>query len=279
MIEIKEITFGYGRKKKKIFENFSMQLQESGIYGLLGKNGAGKSTLLYLITGLLFPQKGEVLYNGTNTKYRNPSALEDIFIIPEEITLPSVTLKNYVKINAPFYPRFSNEILSNCLQLFSIDENINLGQLSMGEKRKALISFALATNSRLLIMDEPTNGLDIPSKSKFRKAVAGCMDEERTIIISTHQVEDINNLLDHIIIIDDSKLLLNASATEICDKLDFIHTTAGEADENIIYSQPSVSGNNAIAVNNSNEASTLELELLFNATLNEPGKITNALKK
>ena len=161
MIQLNDITFGYKRRGNPVFSHFSMNLEPDSIYGLLGKNGAGKSTLLYLMCGLLRPQSGEALFNGKSVVERRPEILEDIFIVPEEFELPPLKLSTYVKINAPFYPHFSEELLSQCLQDFELPEDINLGGLSMGQKKKAFIAFAIATNTRLLLMDEPTNGLDI----------------------------------------------------------------------------------------------------------------------
>lgn len=163
------------------------------MYGLLGKNGTGKSTLLYLMCGLLRPKSGSVTFCGSEMSRRQPSALQEIFIVPEEFTLPAVTLAQYVKYNAQFYPRFSNEILNNCLRDFEMDGNLRLNELSMGQKKKAFMSFALATNTRLLLMDEPTNGFDIPSKSQMRKVIASNMSDEKTIVVSTHQVRDVES--------------------------------------------------------------------------------------
>lgn len=205
MMEIKELKFSYGFKKPDIFSDFSLTLQPGAVYGLLGKNGTGKSTLLYLMCGLLRPKSGSVTFCGSEMSRRQPSALQEIFIVPEEFTLPAVTLAQYVKYNAQFYPRFSNEILNNCLRDFEMDSNLRLNELSMGQKKKAFMSFALATNTRLLLMDEPTNGFDIPSKSQMRKVIASNMSDEKTIVVSTHQVRDVENLLDHVLMVDSGK--------------------------------------------------------------------------
>lgn len=185
MIEVKNLTFSYSRKKPAVLSDFSINIDKGKVSGLLGKNGAGKSTLLYLISGLLTPKSGEVLFNGTNTRRRLPKTLQEIFIIPEEFDLPSISLLEFVKTNAPLYPRFSIDDMTRYLQLFDMTLDLNLGSLSMGQKKKAYMSFALATNTSLILMDEPTNGLDIPGKSQFRKFIAAGMSEERNIIIST----------------------------------------------------------------------------------------------
>ena len=269
MIEVENLSFSYGRRKSKVLEDFSMKLDKGSVYGLLGKNGTGKSTLLYLMAGLLRPQTGNVLYKGVDVKKRYSDTLQDMFLVPEEFTLPNVSLKQYVKLNAPFYPNFSDELLNACLRDFDMNEDIHLGELSMGQKKKAFMCFALATNTSLLMMDEPTNGLDIPSKSQFRKVIASGMSDDKAVIISTHQVRDIDSLLDHVLIMDGSKLLLNQSVSSICEKLYFAEQGMNEPTEGALYVQPSVQGNSVILPNEYGEDSKLNLEVLFNAILAE----------
>lgn len=273
MIEVKNLSFSYGRKKQKVFDDFSLTLSEGAVYGLLGKNGTGKSTLLYLMTGLLRPQGGKVFYKGIDVSLRYPLTLQDMFLVPEEFMLPSVSLRQYVKLNAPFYPRFSQEQLNACLRDFDMDEDIHLGELSMGQKKKAFVCFALATNTSLLVMDEPSNGLDIPSKSQFRKVIASGMTDEKSVIISTHQVRDIDSLLDHVVIIDGTRVLLNASVKEICDKLYFAEQGMNEPIDGALYVQPSMQGNSVILPNDYKEETKLNLEVLFNAMLAEREKM------
>ena len=273
MIDVNKVSFSYGRKKSKVLDGFSMQLAEGAVYGLLGKNGTGKSTLLYLMAGLLRPQSGQVLYKGAEVTKRYPNILQDMFLVPEEFALPSVSLKQYVKLNAPFYPNFSDELLRSCLRDFDMNEDIHLGELSMGQKKKAFMCFALATNTSLLMMDEPSNGLDIPSKSQFRKVIASGMTDDKAVIISTHQVRDIDSLLDHVLIMEGSELLLNESVASICEKLYFAEQGMNEPTDDALYVQPSVQGNSVILPNTYGEESKLNLEVLFNAMLAERVKM------
>ena len=273
MIDVNNVSFSYGRKKSKVLDGFSMQLEKGSVYGLLGKNGTGKSTLLYLMAGLLRPQSGHILYKGVEVTKRYPETLQDMFLVPEEFSLPNVSLKQYVQLNAPFYPRFSDELLKTCLRDFDMNEDIHLGELSMGQKKKAFMCFALATNTSLLLMDEPSNGLDIPSKSQFRKVTASGMTDDKAVIISTHQVRDIDSLLDHVLIMDGSRLLLNESVASICDRLYFAEQGMNEPTDDALYVQPSVQGNSVILPNTYHEDSKLNLEVLFNATLAEREKI------
>ena len=266
MINVDNISFAYAGQKTKVFDNFSLQLEANNIYGLLGKNGTGKSTLLYLISGLLRPQKGTVTVDGMKSKDRRPEMLEEVFIVPEEFDLPSMTLDKYVSINQPFYPHFSREVLENCLNDFELPTTLSLQSLSMGQKKKVFMSFALAAGTRLLLMDEPTNGLDIPSKVQFRRVVANNMTDDRTLIISTHQVHDVESLLDHILILNQQQLLLDASVGDICDRYSFEYRTPGSAADGVLYSEPSVQGEAVIVPRNPDKVETpLNLELLFNA--------------
>ena len=279
MMNVNQVSFGYGRKKAKVLDGFSMNLEKGSVYGLLGKNGTGKSTLLYLMAGLLRPQSGNILYKGVEVTKRYPETLQDMFLVPEEFALPNVSLKQYVQLNAPFYPHFSDELLKACLRDFDMNEDIHLGELSMGQKKKAFMCFALATNTSLLLMDEPSNGLDIPSKSQFRKVIASGMTDDKAVIISTHQVRDIDSLLDHVLIMDGSRLLLNESVASICDRLYFAEQGMNEPTEDALYVQPSVQGNSVILPNTYHEDSKLNLEVLFNATLAEREKIQQTFNR
>ena len=266
MIDINNISFAYAGQKEKVFDHFSLQLNANNIYGLLGKNGTGKSTLLYLISGLLRPQKGTVTVDGMKSIDRRPEMLEEVFIVPEEFDLPAMTLDKYVSINEPFYPHFSREVLNNCLNDFELPASLSMQSLSMGQKKKVFMSFALAAGTRLLLMDEPTNGLDIPSKVQFRRVVANNMTDDRTLIISTHQVHDVESLLDHILILNQQQLLLDASVGDICDRYSFEYRTPGSAADGVLYSEPSVQGEAVIVPRNPDKVETpLNLELLFNA--------------
>ena len=273
MIQVSNISFKYPGTKRNIFDNFSLDIEENRIYGLLGKNGTGKSTLLYIISGLLTPSSGMVSVDGMASKERHPALLRDIFIVPEEFELPNVSLKTYIKSLLPFYPNFSQNVLEKCLHDFELPNFEKLSELSMGQKKKVYMSVALAANTRYLLMDEPTNGLDIPSKSQFRRVVADNMTDGRTIIISTHQVHDVESLLDHILILTESKMLLDATTAEICEKYSFEYRSPQQMDDTVVYAEPTLQGNAVIARRNEGDAETvINLELLFNAVC--MGKLT-----
>lgn len=266
MIDIQNLKFGYV-KSWPVFSNFTMRLEEGNVYGLLGKNGTGKSTLLYLLCGLLRPQKGKIYVDGFEAKQRKADMLREIMFVPEEYELPSISLASYVAINAPFYPNFSMSALTQNLQEFELPEKINLGKLSMGQKKKVIISFALAARTKYLFLDEPTNGLDIPSKAQFRRVVASNMNSERTVIISTHQVRDVEMLIDHVVMISRHEVLLNTSIEALSRNLRFeIRPSSSELQSDVLYAEPSLQGNYVIARGESAaDGAAVNLELLFNA--------------
>ena len=274
MITVENLSFLYRKSKRAVLHDFSLSLEKGRVYGLLGKNGAGKSTLLYLMSGLLTPKSGKVVYHDVDVRRRLPITLQDMFLVPEEFDLPPVSLISYIELNSPFYPRFSKEDMVKYLHYFEMDINIDLGALSMGQKKKVFMSFALATNTSLLLMDEPTNGLDIPGKSQFRKFIASGMTDDKTIVISTHQVRDIDKVLDHVLIMDNSRVLLNESTMSICDKLFFTESENRELLQSSLFSTPSIQGNFLLLPNESGEDSEINLELLFNATLAVPERIS-----
>jgi ABC-2 type transport system ATP-binding protein len=219
MIDIQNLHFSY--RNKMVFDALSLQFFKGHVYGLLGKNGTGKSTLLRNIAGLLYPKKGSITVEGQRPFERKPEFLQDIFMVPEEFFLPNISVELFLKYQAPFYEKFSHDQFSNYIKLFDIPAGSTLQHMSYGQKKKVLISFALATNARFLLMDEPTNGLDIISKSQFRKALASAVDEERCIIISTHQVKDLESLIDRITIIDEGKILFDQNIEDISKRLSF----------------------------------------------------------
>lgn len=269
MINVDHLSFSYNRKKKTVLESLNLTMEEGRIIGLLGRNGAGKSTLLYLLSGLMTPSEGRVCLDGFDVRNRKPETLNKLFIVPEEFDLPGLSLKKYIRLNAPFYPHFSEEELKHHLEVFELTDDLHIGELSMGQKKKVLISFALATNTKWLFMDEPTNGLDIPGKSQFRKLVINEMSDTRSMVISTHQVKDMENLIDHVMVLEQKGILLNASVNEICRKLCFKPSDT-PPDESAWSSMPTFHGYNIMKPNTKNEDTELNLELLFNGALAHP---------
>jgi ABC-2 type transport system ATP-binding protein len=268
MVTIENLTFAF-KKNQPLFSGLNLNLEKGNTYGLFGLNGAGKTTLLNLISGMLFPDFGECLIHESPAKERLPEVLSDLFILPEQFELPKMDATKYIAIQAPFYPRFDTEQMSKMLTEFQIDTGKNLTELSYGQRKKFMIAFALASNASLLLMDEPTNGLDIPSKSQFRKIMAATDTNDRCVVISTHQVRDLNTLIDRITVLHSGNIIFDQTLGSINEKLSFIKT---EPDHNqpILYSEEILGGHAAIAAKEAGDGDSLiDLELLFNGVIQE----------
>ena len=266
MIQIQNVDFHY-KKKTPLFQALDLNIPAGNIYGLLGKNGAGKTTLLKLIGGLIFPKSGGIEVMGFKPENRFPAFLSDIFFMPEELYIPNIKISTFEKIYSPFYPKYSAEQFQKYLEEFAIPKDKKFTGLSQGQKKKALLGFGLATNSRLMILDEPTNGLDIPSKSMFRKLIARAITDEQTCIISTHQVRDMGDLMDPIIILDGGKIIFQNSVEAIAQKLQFEVTySRGEPDE-VLYAERVPGGYMVVKENLDGEETEVDIEVFFNAMM------------
>lgn len=273
MIKIEQLSFGYKRKQAPLFDQFDLNLSLGNVYGLLGQNGAGKSTLLKLLVGLLFPRKGHISVGGWTPKARTPQFLREVYLVTEEFYLPSLSVQQFVALYSPFYPRFSHQAFQNYLQEFGLEPSQKLTKLSYGQKKKFLLSFGLATDCQWLILDEPTNGLDIPAKSQFRKVVASAIHEGRSFVISTHQIRDMEALIDPIIILDQGKLLLHQSYEQLAQKLTMGKQKHLPNDDGVLYAESGLGGYTVVQHNTSGNETKLSLELLFKAVVNNQEKI------
>jgi ABC-2 type transport system ATP-binding protein len=263
MITINNLKFSYG--KKIVFENISLNMELGKIYGLLGENGVGKTTLLRIIAGLLFPDEGSCTALDMNPAKRLPAFLQDVFYLPEEFGAPHVKVEGFAKSTGKFYSKFSMEQFCEYAREFDVDITGKFTELSFGQKKKAMLAFGIATNARLMLFDEPTNGLDIPSKTQFRKLIARVASDERTFIISTHQVRDLENLIDPIIILDYRDVLLNHSVEAISEKLYFGVREKTPLDA--LYTEPALNGVCTVEENTGGKESKINMEQLFNAAM------------
>jgi len=274
MVQLSQLTFGYG--KQVLFENLNLNLLPGHIYGLLGKNGAGKSTLLKNMAGLVLPQKGSCTVNGFNAAKRQPAFLQELFFVPEEVYLPAITARQFLKATAHFYPKFSTEQFNAMLAEFEVQPNDVLTKLSYGQQKKVMIAFGLATNTSLLIMDEPTNGLDIPSKTQFRKIIASALTDDRCMVISTHQVRDLNNLIDTLLVLHNRQIVVAKELDEIANRITFTAVPANSTGH--LYAEEGMNGLNAIVPNTTGAYSKVDMELLFNAIINNNQLLINLLQ-
>jgi ABC-2 type transport system ATP-binding protein len=263
MIKINDLNFSYS--KTNVFSGLSLTLKEGNVYGLLGQNGVGKTTLLKLLAGLVGSDKETCDVNGYHPYKRQPEFLQDIFYLPEESACPLGSVVHFAENNGSFYPAFSKEQFLALLDRFEISSTMRFKNLSAGQQKKVHISYALSLNTKVLLLDEPSNGMDIPSKSIFRSIVAGLVNEERLMIISTHQVRDLENLIDPIIILDNRGILLHASIEEIAARLCFL--TSSEDLPDALYAEETPMGYSLVKANTAGMDTKVNLETLFNAGL------------
>ena len=277
MITIDKLHFSY--RSTKVFDNVSLRLKPGKIYGILGKNGTGKSTLLYSIAGLLYPKQGDIDVSGHKPQKREPCFLQDIFMVPEEFHLPDISFNKLVKQYGKFYPKFNEEQFFKYLENFAIPHDQTLLKMSYGQKKKALISFALSSNASVLLLDEPSNGLDIIAKTQLRKALTMALDENKCILISSHQVQDLTNLIDDVIVLDHTKIVIHESLRTIGEKLSFKISSDTQDLQSALFSEPVLGGNSIVTVNENKNESSINLELFYKALVHNPQGIHYALNE
>ena len=268
MIQAENISFYYN-KRNKLFRDLRFSQAAGSITGLLGKNGAGKSTLLYLISGLLQPKEGSITVNGYVPFKRDPDFLTDFFFVTDELFLPPLSIDAYTKVYGPLYKNFDFKKMEDLLPEFNLNKKDKLNKLSHGQQKKFIISFALATNCKMLLFDEPTNGLDIPSKSIFRKILVGSVEEDQMVIISTHQVKDVETIIDKIVILEDGQILFEKDMIQITEKIQFKRVPRLTSLSNVLYHEKCPEGFNVMLPTANNEETEVDIELLFNAITNK----------
>lgn len=269
MIQLKGVNFAY-RSNKPVLREIDLEMGTGRIYGLLGKNGEGKTTLLNILCGQLFPKSGSCRVLDDEPKKRRVTFLQQIFILPEEVTMPDVTAYEYFNMYKSFYPTFRQDLADLCFTELEIEGGKKISKMSLGQKKKVALALALAVQVPLLLLDEPTNGLDIPSKAVFRRLVSSCLNENQTVVISTHQVRDLESLIDSVLILENSRILLNANLGEVAEKLFFRLVSP---DENVLYSEASPVGLVGVGENKYGEDTPVSLELLFQAVTKNPVEI------
>ena len=263
------------RRSKPVLDQISFQMEPGGVYGILGANGVGKTTLLHLLSGLLFPTRGSISIHGMQPKLRQPAFLEDVYYVPVEFDLPKVSVQAFQQRYSPFYRYFSTTSWSHALETFDILPDASLSDLSFGQKKKVLLSFAIASGCRILLFDEPTDGLDIPSKDSFRRLLSARIDEQRLAIITTHHVHDVAMLLDHLIVLKGHELYMKASIAHLSVQVRTVTSSQLPGAENLLYSERIPGGYHCLLRNLQEQEGPLDLELLFKAIQSHPEIVQN----
>ena len=271
MIRLHQIQFGYG--SAPLLRNLDFVVEPGSVCGLLGQNGVGKTTLMKIISGLRFAQAGEVEVVGFNPAERRPQFLSQVFYLPEIVALPNLRPAAYLQSVAPFYPAFDHALFRQYTEEFSLPMDRPLNQLSLGESRKVMLAFALAAGCRLLLLDEPANGLDIPSRKQLRRLLAMGVRDDRAVIISTHHVHDIEALVDSVAIFHGGGIVLHQSIAALTRRL--IVSSQGEPPnpESVLYSERSAGGYTVLRELRDEPESALDLEMLFQAVMADPNRV------
>ncbi len=275
MISLDNVTFGYDQQKP-LFNNLNLKMESGMIHGILGLNGAGKSSLLHLIQGLRYTAIGDIKIFGNKSKERAASHLSNCFLLAEEVYTPEIRIKKFVDRYSIYYPHFSTESFVKFLNEFDIEHGAHLSHMSMGQRKKTMIAFALATNTKVLLMDEPTNGLDIPSKKQFRKILSHIITDDRVFVISTHQIRDLHSLIDNVIVIQDGAIIFDQTIQSILDKVHFSLDRAELNTHDVIYKERVPGGYLHIRPKLNGDSFEPDLEVLFNAIVTEGEQINKS---
>lgn len=292
MIEVKDLSVSYSAdfgslpmvdmnedKFPHVLDHLNLTIEPGKVYGLIGRNGAGKTTLLNCMCGMLenYIQKAKLklFLDGRNMNPGNPDIISKFFFVPDTIPDIHVRVSKYAKTLSCLYPNFSMDCFDDCVELFQIKYNDYFDQLSLGQKKMAFLSLAFAANTTYLIFDEPTNGLDITSRKVFRKLIASNMTDDKAIVISTHHINEVSSLLDHVLILDQKHIVFDHSVMETGQALSFMESDDEDKAKDALYSMPSAYGKRMILPNKNGTDSEIDYELLFEAVL-ENEKAINA---
>ncbi len=275
-IQIHNLAFSY--KKESIYQSFNAEINQAGIYGLFGRNGSGKSTLLKLLSGLITPKGGNIQVLGYIPRQRLPNFLSQIYILPEEFHLPDLSPDVLGKTHHHFYPKFNLEHFAKYLEKLEVPSDKRFSQMSLGQKKKSAIAFALATHTPVLLMDEPTNGLDIVSREQFKDLMASPEQSDRIVLISTHQAHDLERIINHIWFIDGGQLLLSSTIETLGLQLTMgLSDSSDNLPDNIIYQETIGQQTAWIAPNTTGTSNKLNMEMLYKALSLNKTDIINAV--
>jgi len=211
LVEFKNVDKVYGRKKA--LDNVSLKIEKGKIYGLLGPNGSGKTTMIKLINDLLKPTKGEVLVKDSALGMESKKTIS---YLPERTYLNlDMKVTELLEFFVDFYEDFNKEKALELLKRLNIEPNDKLKTMSKGTKEKVQLIVVMSRKADIYILDEPIGGVDPASRDYILETILNNFEEGSSIIISTHLIADIENILDDVIFINKGKIVLNKSAEEI----------------------------------------------------------------
>lgn len=263
MLKIENVSYSY-HKGTIAVDDASAEIG-AGIYLLLGENGAGKTTLLHLMSGLLFPQSGKCLFDGTDTAKRTPATTSHIFFMPDDFTCPFPSIVELARRHGLFYPTFNYEMMYANLEDFGLTGKEKLRSLSLGMRRKSYMAYALALGVDCLLLDEPTNGMDIDSKKVLRKIMSRCVGDDQSVVISTHNVHDLYSMFDNIIVMRHGRLRVAMPIGEVLERIAFVSSPSPV--EGCIYQEPDMGRFKAIVPNEHHIDTDMDYPLFYSAIM------------
>ncbi|WP_209125439.1 ABC transporter ATP-binding protein [Alkalihalobacillus sp. BA299] len=208
MIEIKQLSKSI--HNQKVLSDINFQLKPGNIIGLIGRNGAGKTTLLRLLVGILLPTKGDVLLDGRSI-YQHPEVKKEIVFVPDSPeALKSYSTKEIVKLYKQIYPKFDEEYFDELLERFSLPKTRKIGNYSKGMKALFALVLAFSTRAKYILLDEPTDGLDVIVKKQIlRYIIEEVAEQQVSVIISSHRLDELEFMADQIIVIQNGTIESN----------------------------------------------------------------------
>lgn len=218
VIEIKNLTKVYG--KNRGIQDINISVKEGEIYGFIGPNGAGKSTTIKTLLNFIYPTSGEALIFGMDSVKESEKIKEYIGYVPSEVRYyDDVKVKDIIKYAQSFYPKSNKEYVDRICNELELDMNKKMGELSLGNKKKVAIAQSLINNPKLLILDEPTNGLDPLMQKKLFNILIEEKEKGNTVFLSSHNLVEVQNLCDRVCVIKEGKIVdiieIEKSKTEL----------------------------------------------------------------
>lgn len=267
MYSLVNLTYDYRRGARAV-NDITAEIGP-GLHLLLGENGAGKTTLLHLLSGLLFPTEGSCAYNGTELSLRRPHILRDIFFMPDDFECAFSTISRMARCHGRFYPNFNYELMYANLADFGLTGNERIRTMSLGMRRKAYISYALALRTPVLLLDEPANGMDIDAKKILRRVLTRSIGDDSTVIISTHNVYDLGSLFENVMIMHAGRLRLSMPVWQVLERVAFV--TSSSPVPGALYQEPDRGRFMAIIPNTDCIDTDIDYRLLYSAAMSPAG--------
>ena len=212
LVEISGVTKGYGRKKT-VFSDLNLNLESGKIIGLLGPNGSGKTTLIKMLAGLLRAEKGSITINGEKIGAGSKAVVS---YLPERTYLnESLRVRQVVGMFKDFYSDFDEARAYHMMELLKIDPNMVVKKLSKGNKEKVQLILVMSRRAKLYLLDEPIAEVDPAARDYIMETILSNFEEEASILISTHLIYDVENILDDVIFIKEGNIVCHQAADEL----------------------------------------------------------------